>query len=117
MTSETVAEAIRSYRFHYTGEKALQEGIAKVFTLRGIRFERERPIDQGVIDFFVEGGIGVEIKTKGSPSAVARQLISYAECAEVAEIVLITGRSRLGRLPEKILGKRLTVVTLWESFL
>jgi len=31
--------------------------------------------------------------------------------------MLVTGRTRLGRLPATILGKRVTVVTLWATFL
>lgn len=113
-----MAAAIKSFRFHYSNEKELQEGVGKALTAKGIGFEREKPIGKGgVIDFLVVGGIGVEIKIKGSPSAVARQLVAYAECGEVSEIVLVTGRSRLGRLPATILGKRVTVVTLWTTFL
>lgn len=113
-----MAAAIKSFRFHYSNEKELQAGIGRAFAAKGIAFEPEKPIGKGgVIDFLVTGGIGVEIKIKGSPSEVARQLVAYAECEEVREIVLVTGRSRLGRLPATILGKRVTVVTLWTSFL
>lgn len=84
-----------------------------------IPFEREKVLDEkyGTIDFLVDGRIGLEIKIKGSPSAVARQLLRYFECGQVAELVLVTGRAKLGQLPREILGKKLTVVTLWETFL
>ena len=117
-TAQDVVRAIRGFRFHYSNEKGLQEGIAKAFLAKGIGFEREKPVGKaGRIDFLVKGGIGVEIKTKGSPSATARQLVGYLECPEVREIVLVTARSSLGRLPAAILGKRVTVAALWIGFL
>jgi hypothetical protein len=54
---------------------------------------------------------------KGSPSAVARQLVGYLECPEVRELVLVTARRALGHLPETVLGKKVTIVSLWTSFL
>lgn len=115
---ESITQAIKSYKFHYTTEKELQEGIAKAFANKNIPFEREKWIgEKEEIDFLVVGGIGVEVKIKGSPSEVARQLLAYAGCEGVKELVLVTGRARLGRLPDKLLGKPVHVVTLWESFL
>src|SRR5882724_3968134 len=114
-----VTKALKAYRFNYQNEKELQEGVERVLTASSIPFEREKILggEFGTIDFLVDGHIGIEIKTKGSPSAVARQLIRYFKCEQVAELILLTGRSRLGRLPATILGKRLTVVSLWETFL
>lgn len=114
-----IVQAVRAYRFHYSNEKELQEAVAKALLAAGIPFEREKilPEDFGTIDFLVDGRIGVEIKIKGSPSAVARQLLRYLKCREISELVLVTGRAKLGNLPGEILGKKLTVVTLWETFL
>jgi hypothetical protein len=116
---DKVLEALRSHRFKYQNEKDLQKGIEEAFKAAGIRFEREKPIgaDGEVIDFLVDGGIGIEIKIKGSPTAVARQLLGYAECTEISVLVLVTGKARLGRLPETLAGKKLHVVALWRSFL
>ena len=75
------------------------------------------PDQFGTIDFLIDGKIGLEIKIKGSPSAVTRQLMRYFECAMLKELVLVTGRAKLWNLPREILGKRLTVVSLWETFL
>jgi hypothetical protein len=114
-----IVQAVKAYRFHYSNEKELQEAVAKALGAGGIPYEREKvlPEDYGTIDFLVAGRIGVEIKIKGSPSAVTRQLLRYLKCGEIQELVLVTGRAKLGNLPREILGKRLTVVTLWETFL
>lgn len=84
-----------------------------------IPFEREKmlPEKAGTIDFFVDGRIGIEIKIKGSPSAVTRQLMRYFKCEVISELLLVTGRTKLGNLPKEILGKKLTVMSLWETFL
>lgn len=114
-----VAKAIRSYKFNYSNEKELQEAIGHVLTTASIPFEREKilPEDFGTIDFLLDGKIGLEIKIKGSPSAVTRQLLRYFKCPVVEELILVTGRAKLGNLPKSILNKRLTVVSIWESFL
>lgn len=113
-----IVKALKAYRFNYQNEKELQEGVEGALAANKIPFEREKILDQyGTIDFLVDGRIGIEIKTKGSPSAVARQLVRYFKCEKVSELILLTGRSRLGALPPLILGKKLTVVTLWETFL
>lgn len=119
MTAEKVAAVLRAFKFHYAREKELQDGIALAFEKSGVPFEREVKIgtEGEIIDFLVSGAIGVEVKIKGSPSAVARQLLGYARCLEIREIILLTGRARLGRLPPIISGKPLHVVALWSTFL
>lgn len=111
--------ALRSYKFRYSCEKDLQDGIAKALLSKSIPFVREKKIGarRDTIDFLVDGRIGLEVKIKGSPTAVAKQLLGYAGCPEVEEILLVTGRARLGRLPATLGGKRLHVLPLWSSFL
>ena len=117
-TVEQVIEAIQSYRFTYDNEADLQAGIAQAFTDRNIGFQRECCLGESLrIDFLVPDGIGIEIKVKGGPSDVARQLLSYANRKEVKVLILVTGRAALGRLPAELLGKRLYVVPLWRTFL
>lgn len=109
---------LKSRRFNYSTERDLQDGIDAVLEASGYRYEREKSLGgAGVIDFLIEGGVGVEVKIKGSPVEVARQLLRYAKEDAVTEIVLVTGRARLGKLPETLHGKPVTVVTMWESFL
>jgi hypothetical protein len=116
---EAVLDILRSYRFRYSTEKDLQNGIAKALKGRDVLFEREKEIGSKgeAIDFLVCGGIGIEVKIKGGPSDVARQLIGYAECQEIRTVILVTGRARLGRLPPTLQGKPVHVVSLWGTFL
>ncbi len=117
--TDAVVLALRKRRFNYSGEKELQEGVEQVLSEEAIPFEREKilPDGAGTIDFLVDGRIGIEIKIKGSPSEVTRQLLRYCECVQVGELVLVTARVTLGKLPPEILGKKLTVVNLWRTFL
>lgn len=114
--SARVIEALRSYRFVFSTEKELQDGVAIALTEKNIPFIREKDLGEaGVIDFCV-GTLGIEVKTKGSPSEVSRQLVRYCGSPGISELILLTGRARLGgNLPTKLLGKPLHVVTLWRT--
>lgn len=118
ITVGQVIDALGSFKFTYDNEIELQDGIAAAFTGHAILFEREARLgDDLKIDFMIPGGIGVEVKIKGSPSDVARQLLAYANRPEVTCLVLVTARAALSRLPPILLGKKLYVVPLWRSFL
>lgn len=112
-----IKSAIGSYRFQYTNEKTLQEGIARVFSAENISFLREVDLEKGTIDFVVDR-IGVEIKIKGSPSQVARQAIDYLESPKLDALVLVTGRALAARYlgNMKVSGKLVHVVYLWNNF-
>lgn len=110
--------SLRKRRFIYQNEKDLQAGVETILKEDGFDFVRECQLgDAGIIDFFVGGFLGIEIKIKGSPSEVARQLLRYAGREEIRGLVLVTGRSLLSSLPSELLGKPLTLVELWRTFL
>lgn len=110
--------ALRRRRFNYRNEKDLQAGIEAALKADGFDFVREFQLgDAGVIDFLVAGCVGIEVKIKGSPSEVARQLLRYAARDAVRGLVLVTGRAALSALPNALMGKPLMLVELWRSFL
>jgi len=110
--------SLRRRRFNYQNEKRLQDGIEACLLKDRIDFVREHPLGEaGVVDFLVGGFLGVEVKIKGSPSEVARQLLRYAGQEEVKGLVLVTARSSLSALPPELLGKPLALVELWRTFL
>lgn len=118
VTVDEIRRVLRAVKYTYSTEKELQDGIARVLGAAGVAVDREYKLadDLGVIDFRV-GRIGIEIKTKGSPTQVARQLIRYCKSDELDEIILVTGRVALGELPDQLGGKKLYVLALWGSFL
>jgi hypothetical protein len=122
MTAEELAKALVFYRFRYKNEKELQVGVAECLTSLEVPFLAEWALNpQDRVDFFVEGGIGVECKTNDSKggaglSAVTRQLWRYAKADKITALILITTRAKHRDLPDKILDKPLFVVYL-NSFL
>lgn len=118
MTLKAVVASLRKRRFNYQNEKDLQAGIEAALSADKIDFVREHPLgDAGTVDFFVGGFLGVEVKIKGSPSEVARQLLRYAGRDDVKALVLVTGRAALSALPTRLMGKPLHLVELWRTFL
>lgn len=117
LTGQDLAAMLVRYRMRHTSEKELQIGLACIFDERRITYVREHHLGPGdVIDFLVEGGIGVEVKVGGGLSEVTRQLHRYAGHDAVRELVLVSSRSRLDNLPATLRGKPLTVAVLRAAF-
>jgi hypothetical protein len=100
-TSAQIATLLNRHRFRYENEKELQAGIETLLRQHGIVFEREASLGEaGVIDFLVEGGLGVEVKTKGALTAVTIQVHRYTRQEEVKSLLLVTTRARHRDLPD-----------------
>jgi hypothetical protein len=114
--TKAIVKALRKYRYNFDNEIMLQMGIAEALKENRIKFEREVSLgDPGIIDFMV-GTIGIEIKIKGSPSKVGRQVVNYLTSDKLTEIIVVTTKAKAAaflRVPE-LLGKRVTVVDLWD---
>jgi hypothetical protein len=122
MTAEELAKTLVFYRFRYKNEKELQAGVAECLVSLEVTFVAEWPLSpQDRVDFFVEGGTGIECKTNDSRggaglAAVTRQLWRYAKSDKIKSIILITTRAKHRDLPKEILGKPLFVVYLNSFF-
>jgi len=113
MTASDVTFLLFGYRFHFSSERQLQDGIAKVL---GPTFEREVVLDRhSRPDFFEsESGTLVEVKTKGSAADLLRQVRRYAEFPQVKEIAVATTRMlHTSQLPAEINSKPVETVKLW----
>lgn len=112
-----VSEMLTSHRFVYGDEKDLQAAIELLLKRRNVAHIREKETGSGPIDFLLtEFRIGIEVKVKGSPSEVVRQLIRYAESTEIEGILLVTTKSSLSRfVPSFLSGKPAGVVSLWKN--
>jgi hypothetical protein len=109
---ERLREVLGAYRYSFAHERDLQDGIAQVLRLRGIRFDREvRLAPEDVPDFMVDG-IAVEVKVDGGLSAVTRQLHRYAQHSRVRALLLVTSLGRLANLPAKMNGKPVASLSL-----
>lgn len=105
---------LSGFRFNFSNEDELQQGIAQ--SLSGSKFDFRReyvltPKDR--FDFFVDGCFVIETKVGGSTADVMRQVSRYAENAAVHGILVVTTRS--GHvLPESFNGKPVLVHSLME---
>ena len=101
-----VVDRLKGKRFSLSNEKQCQNEIEEVFKAdRWLSYEREVRISGGVIDFVVGFGeaAGLEIKLKGAPADIRRQLVRYAAEPRVAGLVLVTAKP-VG-LPALLRGK------------
>jgi hypothetical protein len=102
-----------AYRYVFSSELDLQNGIEKVLAEIGVSFLREHrlsPTDRP--DFYLPAeGIVIEVKIKGATSNVIRQLNRYAEHGFVKSIVLVTSRMR-HQAPTQLNGKQILTINL-----
>ncbi len=115
---ESLVGLICGYRYITGNEIDLQEGLARVFDLNEVDYLREYELtpDYGRIDFFLpESGVGVELKTQGSPTAVLRQLYRYTRSPEIASLILVTARARLIPMDSRFNGKPVYSAALWSG--
>ncbi len=100
-----VERALRTHRFRFADERELQAGIEQVLVRAGLSPTRESSLGElGSIDFLV-GGLGIEVKTRGSRADLARQVHRYLQHPSVAALMVVTTRAALARLPSTIAGK------------
>lgn len=118
MTARELAKLIESYRFDCSTEARLQEGLGNLFGEKQLSNRREVPLNQtDRIDFLLANRIGVEVKIQGSRSDLVRQLQRYAKSPMLNELVLVTSRVQLARLPDVIGGKRVCAAVLMQGIL
>lgn len=112
MNTEEILRAISTLRTGATpGEYDLHSLVAKALAAANLPFQHEyRLAPRRRIDFFVDG-VGVEIK-KGRPNAreLLLQVQRYLEADALKEIIVVTQKDT--PLPARVLGKRVTSVSL-----
>lgn len=104
-------KVLSSYRFRFSSEKELQEGISVALERNSVEFIREKSLSaKDRIDFFIpETGIGIEVKLDGSANKLARQVQKYSEYPDLKGLLVVVTRSRLTDLPEQLNGKPIVV--------
>lgn len=115
---ERVVQALGSYRFNFTKESELQDGIEAVLERESVKAKREvRLSPRDRIDFLA-GTVGIEVKTAGSSANLLRQLARYAEHEAVRSLVVVTNRSHLACVGQAEFGDKpvSVVVTSRRAF-
>ena len=121
--TEEVATFLSGWKYNFDSEQDLQRGIweaiQRVYANPTESWQREyRLSEEDRIDFFyTDFGIGVEAKISHSLTALTRQLHRYAQHEAIRGLVLITPKTRLTNLPDRINGKPIRIVNLMSSLL
>jgi hypothetical protein len=113
-------ELLKTYRYSVGSEDSFQRSLEQVLLRHRIAFLREHQLgpEYGRIDFYLpDRKFGIELKVKGSPSQVLRQLHRYAQCPDIGALILMTARARLVLAPARINGRPLVAVAVWEGLL
>lgn len=116
MTPAELVQHLRRQRYRVGQEIWLQDDIETSLRFLQIAFEREARLAPGErIDFLVDGGIGIEAKTRCAPRQIFRQLERYAAIDAVTSLILITGTAT--GLPAAINNKPLFLVSTGRASL
>ncbi len=113
-TIESVVNALNSKRLPVNSEKELQAEIEKLFTEKGLIFEREYRLDNNIPDFFIDG-VAIEIKIKGAKKAIYKQCERYCTFEQTKALLLITSLS-MG-FPQQINNKDCYYYSLSKNWL
>lgn len=108
---------LERHTWRFSSELELHSAIAERLTEHQIPFAQEVELGGGNrIDFLIAGDVGIEVKTQGSPAAVARQLIGYAQSGRLGWLLLASSRRALTRgLPDTVAGVPFSTVYLRGS--
>lgn len=110
LTPEIVVRLLRQTPLPVSTEAAMQEAVEQRLKDFLMPFEREvRMGPNNRIDFMVEGGIGIEVKTRCPRRQIHRQLARYADHPDVTALILVTGT--FTGLPETLNEKSVFLVS------
>lgn len=112
MIAPTIADTIKAGGYGYANELDLQIGIERVLRSAGYDVRPEvRLTPRDRIDFMV-GRVGIEVKVKGSRSALLHQLIRYADHHDIGELLVVTTRARHHGIPSALNGKPVSLIQI-----
>lgn len=115
--AESLRNVLLPYRFRFSTEKELQDGIESVLVSRNISYQREVHLGSSDRPDFMVGGIAVEVKIAGSLSALVRQIFRYAEYRRVESILVVGSPSWIPKIVTELNGKPVCSIYLLGSLL
>lgn len=102
--AEAIVDMLKTVRLPVNSEAETQVEMMNLFTRRGVWFHREFVLDRANrIDFLFAGGIGMEVKLKGSAMNIFRQCRRYCEFDQIKQLILVSNKA-MG-FPGEINGK------------
>lgn len=116
MIVNELVQQLRRQRYRVGQEAWLQMDIEAALAALGVIFEREARLStRDRIDFLIDGGIGIEAKTRCAPRQIFRQLERYAEHDAITSLILISGTAT--GLPGVINGRPLFYISTGRAAL
>lgn len=115
---EWLVAQLPQHRWPIGVELDFQNAVATWLNRQDVRYQREYHLREAdIIDFyFPDNRIGLELKVKGSPGAVMRQLQRYARSPEVAALILMTPHASLAAsVASSLSGKPVHLVATWAG--
>jgi hypothetical protein len=114
---DSIRSLFLSQRRAFTVEMDLQDEVQDVLERLSIPYVREPQIDKlNRPDFMVRGCIAIECKTKGTVTALLRQIGRYATASNVHRIIVVSSRFAHGDLPEEMYGKPIYFIHAGGAF-
>ncbi len=118
MRLDALGGLLSRFRFRFTSERELQDGIALVLEQAHLRFRRETGLSQhDRPDFLLDNGFAIEVKIKGSLAELLRQATRYLGHGEIRGLLVIGTPHWLTRVPPSLLGKPVHSLRLVGSLL
>jgi len=112
-----VVRHLAKFRFQATTEAEFQNSIAEALG-REFTFRREVRLAPGDrIDFLLDNGVGIEVKTQGTAATAEKQLRRYAKSEQVKALILMTSRSQVAVQPLSIDGKPVRTVIFYGGLM
>lgn len=108
---DRIIECFMARKFLVGSEAELQEALETALKADGVPYEREVILSETERPDFVCGRTAVEVKIKGTPAQVVRQLYRYAGLQEIDQVLLVTTSARLSSMPAVLQEK--PVWSLW----
>jgi hypothetical protein len=100
-----ITAALTNRSIRVSTELELQDQVGSLLSKSGIAYEREvRLSGKDRIDFLV-GTIGLELKIDGTLANLTRQLDRYAASERISELLVVSTRLTLCRVPTELRGK------------
>lgn len=113
---EAIAAVLRAASLRYGTERILQDGIDVALAEAGFEVHREVNLTiKDRVDFLVSS-VGIEVKIGGTLNDAIRQLHRYAASERVGELLLVTSRMMLARVPSELDGKPVRAVYVGSAF-
>jgi hypothetical protein len=108
-----LVSVLKAARFACQDEADLQIGVARLLDSLGLQYLREHSLSaRDRVDFFLPGGIVLELKVATDGAALLRQVLRYAQHDGVAEIIAASTTHHALALPDTVQGKPLHRVHL-----